>query len=141
MEKHVMCRRSDPRMLVMCLVGVCLFLSANSLAHHSFSAEFDVGRPVQFTGSVVEIEWTNPHAWVHIEAKNEKGNRQRWAVELVGINALMRTGFNRKTVKIGHMLTVSGFGARNGTNTANAAYVMRTDTNKVLWATAGFSPD
>ena len=48
MEKQVMRRRSDPRVLVMCLVGVCLFLSANSLAHHSFSAEFDVGRPVQF---------------------------------------------------------------------------------------------
>jgi hypothetical protein len=123
-----------------CLAAVFLVTSVESLAHHSFSAEFDVGRPVEFTGKVVEIEWTNPHAWVHIETTDEEGNLQRWAIELVGINALMRTGFNRRTVKIGHVLTVSGFGARNTTNTANAASVMRTETKEVLWATPGFSP-
>jgi len=89
----------------------------------------------------VEIEWTNPHAWVHIEASDEEGKQQRWAIELVGINALVRSGFNRRTVKVGHVLTVSGFGARNGTNTANATSVTRTETSEVLWATPGFSRD
>ena len=103
-------------------VGLAALLtSVSALAHHAFSAEFDVGRPVNLTGSVVEIEWTNPHAWMHIETQDEEGNPQRWAVELVGINGLVRFGFTRKSVKIGEQLTIAGFGARNGTNTANAS--------------------
>ncbi len=133
--------RSGRTLLKTCLAAASLFTSVCALAHHSFSAEFDVGRPIEFTGEVVEIEWTNPHAWVHIEARDEEGNQQRWAIELVGINALVRSGFNRRTVKVGHVLTVSGFGARNGTNTANATSVTRTETSEVLWATPGFSRD
>ena len=111
-----------------------LFLSASAQAHHAFSAEFDVSRPVNLTGSVVEIEWTNPHAWMHIETKDEEGNAQRWAIELVGINGLVRFGFTRKTVKVGETLTIAGFGARNGSNTANASSIARTSSGEILWA-------
>ena len=111
-----------------CLASVC------ALGHHAFSAEFDVGRPVNLSGTVVEIEWTNPHAWVHIEAKDKEGNSQLWAIELVGINGLVRFGFTRKTLKIGDLLTVAGFGARNGTNTANASSITRAESGDVLWA-------
>ena len=115
-------------------VVAALYASACALGHHAFSAEFEVSRHVDLTGSVVEIEWTNPHAWVHIEVKDEDGNPQRWAIELVGINGLVRFGFTRKTVKIGDVLRVTGFGARNGTNTANASSVTRAETSEVLWA-------
>ena len=111
-----------------------LFASVSALAHHAFSAEFDVGRPVNLTGPIVEIEWTNPHAWMHIETTDADGKAQRWAVELVGINGLVRFGFNRKTVKVGEVMTIEGFGARNGTNTANASTIKRTETGQVLWA-------
>ena len=114
-------------------LAACL-TSASAFGHHAFSAEFDVGRPVNLTGKVVEIEWTNPHAWLHLEAKDVDGNPQRWAVELVAINGLVRFGFSRKTVKIGDALTVQGFGARNGSNTANASSITRADDGKVLWA-------
>ena len=109
----------------------------SALAHHSFSAEFDVGRPVELTGTVTEIEWTNPHAWVHLEVRDEAGNRQQWAVEMLGINALVRSGINPRTVKAGDVLTVTGFGARNGTNTANASSVTRTETGEKLWSNTG----
>ncbi|MGW8370546.1 MAG: DUF6152 family protein [Gammaproteobacteria bacterium] len=110
--------------------------SASSVAHHSFSAEFDVGRPVEITGTVTDIEWTNPHAWVHLETTNDDGTREQWAVELLGINALVRSGMSPKTVKAGDKLTVTGFGARNGTNTANASSVTRTETGERLWTSA-----
>ncbi len=110
------------------------FASVCAQAHHAFSAEFDVSRPVNLTGSVVEIEWTNPHAWMHIETEDAEGRPQRWAVELVGINGLVRFGFTRKTVKIGEVLTITGFGARNGSNTANASSIARVETGEVLWA-------
>jgi hypothetical protein len=113
-----------------------LACSSAAFAHHSFSAEFDVGRPVEITGAVIEIEWTNPHAWVHLETEDENGNRERWAVEMLGINALVRSGMSPRTVKAGDVLTVTGFGARNGTNTANASSVTRTETGERLWTSA-----
>jgi len=114
---------------------VCGAVSSAS-AHHSFSAEFDVGRPIDITGIVVELEWTNPHAWIHVEVSDETGHAERWAVELLGINSLARSGLTPRTVSIGDELTITGFGARNGTNTANASSVVRTDSGQTLWASA-----
>lgn len=122
------------RIIPTLLAGIAALLaSATALSHHSFSAEFDVGRPVNVTGTVTELEWTNPHAWIHLDVADDQGNSQAWAVELLGINALIRSGISPKTVKPGDKLTVTGFGARNGTNTANASTVSRAETGESLW--------
>ena len=127
-------RRSGRSLTLIAAGAAALFLSAFAQAHHAFSAEFDVSRPVNLTGRVVEIEWTNPHAWLHIEVGDEHGKLERWAIELVGINALVRFGFTRRSVKIGDVLTVVGFGSRNGSTAANASSISRTETKEVLWA-------
>ncbi|MCP5143522.1 MAG: hypothetical protein H6978_01730 [Gammaproteobacteria bacterium] len=107
--------------------------SSGALAHHSFSAEFDIGRPVEITGTLTEIEWTNPHAWLHLEVKNDKGEVEEWSVEMLGVIALVRGGMTPQTVKPGDALTITGFGARNGSTTANASSVKRADTGEMLW--------
>ena len=127
------------KILSVVAVLACLLASVDSYSHHSFSAEFDVGRPVNLAGTVKSVEWTNPHAWLHMEVTDNKGKVQQWAVELLGVNSLVRNGMSQKTVKPGDKLTVIGYGARNGTNTANASSVTRTDTGETLW-TSGKPP-
>lgn len=115
---------------------VTLFAAVNAAAHHSFSAEFDVSRPVNITGTVTKIEWTNPHAWVFIDVANDEGKLENWAIELLGINSLVRSGMSPKNVKPGVVLTVKGFGARDGRTAANASLVIMTETGQRLWASA-----
>lgn len=122
--------------LCVCIGAAWLLAAAPAAPHHAFAAEFDINRPVKLTGTVTKLEWTNPHAWVFIDAKDADGKVQNWAVELVGINDLLRLGWGRNKVKAGDVIDVQGFGARNGTNTANAASVRLATTGELLWESA-----
>ncbi|MFL2840963.1 MAG: DUF6152 family protein [Pseudohongiellaceae bacterium] len=111
--------------------------SVPALSHHSFSLEFDVSRPVDLTGTVVNVQWTNPHAWVHIEAEDEQGNVQAWAVEFLGVITLIRRGMSPDSLGPGDLVNITGFGSRDGTNTANASSLTKVETGEVLWASTG----
>jgi hypothetical protein len=120
-------------------VGAALLLViVSAVAHHSFTAEFDIKRPIEFTGTVTEIKWTNPHAWFYVEVEDEDGNVQNWAIELLGINTLMRRGWTRKKIQSGDILIIEGFGARDGSNTGNASVITVASTGEQIWgSTAG----
>jgi hypothetical protein len=121
------------KIVLSAVVGIAsLVAAAAAVAHHSFAAEFDINRPIKLQGTVTKIEWTNPHAWVFVDAKDDKGSTQNWAVELVGINDLLRLGWGRDRVKTGDVIDVDGFGAKNGTNTLNAAKVSLAN-GEVVW--------
>lgn len=123
------------------LVSILGISTQAAFAHHSFSAEFDVGRPVTLVGTVKDFEWTNPHAWIHVEVPDAAGATQVWAVEMLGVNALVRQGLTPRTLKTGDKLTITGYGARNGTTTANATTVSRTETGENLYDTAAPGED
>ena len=75
------------------LFGLAWLLPAKpTMSHHSCAAEFDINRPIELTGTVTSVEWTNPHAWIFIDVEDADGNVHNWAIELLGINALLRRG-------------------------------------------------
>ena len=120
------------------LVGVVGLLLAGRpiVAHHAFSAEFDAAKPIKLTGAVTKVDWTNPHAWIYIDAKDEAGKVANWGFELASPNGLMRSGWRRTTLKPGDEVTVEGSRAKNGSNNASVQSVIVTSTGQKLFSGA-----
>ncbi len=89
-------------------------------AHHSFSAEFDVAKPVTLDGEVVKMEWVNPHSWLHIAVHKPDGTVEQWKVEGGSPAVLLRRGWTRDSLPAGTKVKVEGFAAKDGSFRANA---------------------
>lgn len=87
-------------------------------AHHSFSAEYDASRPLRLKGTVEQVEWQNPHAWIYLAVADPSGTVVAWAIEASAPGALARRGLGRESVTPGMTVIVSGYRAKNGTPTA-----------------------
>lgn len=100
---------------IVVLLVFSLAASAASLsAHHSVGAYYDTTRQVTLTGSVTEIEWTNPHMFLHVDVRDEHGQVTNWAIETDSPNALSRAGWVRTTVKPGDEVTAAGYPSKKG---------------------------
>jgi hypothetical protein len=90
------------------LGGGLLFGAGTALAHHSQSGEFDRNSPIEFTGVLKAIEWTNPHGYAQVEVKGTDGLIRIYKVELQAPNQLYRAGWRRDSVKVGTVITFKG---------------------------------
>ena len=111
-------------------------LADPSLAHHAFSADFDVNKPVKLAGPVTRVEWQNPHVWFYVDVKDEAGKVTNWAFETASTTGLARSGWTRGSLKVGDAVSVEGFAGRDGTPTAAARVVVLTATSQRLFSAA-----
>src|SRR5690606_34207441 len=127
---------------VAALAGLApLCVPVGAWAHHSFSAEFSRDLPIEVTGTVVKVEWTNPHARFYVEAEEPDGTRVEWDFELTTPNLLMRQGWRRDSLKPGDVVTVRGWRARNAPHVGNAGSVTLADGRELFTGSAGSRAD
>jgi hypothetical protein len=103
-----------------------------AMAHHSFAAEFDIDKPIQLQGKVTQVEFMNPHSWIHIEVTNTKGEAEQWEIEGGTPNTLFRKGINQDTLAIGTEIVVEGYQSRDGANRASGRNLTLTDGRKLF---------
>ena len=101
-------------------------------AHHSFAAEFDRSKVVNLEGTIVKMEWVNPHAWIHVAVKNPDGTSTTWMVEANTPNGLLRRGFTKKSLEEGTEVLVRGYQAKSGDNKINGSSMTFKDGKKLF---------
>ncbi|MET0280370.1 MAG: DUF6152 family protein [Steroidobacteraceae bacterium] len=119
------------------LPAAVLMLAAASAiqAHHSFAAQYDNNKPVNMTGALTKLEWTNPHVYIYIDVTDAATQKvSNWAFEMGPPHMLQKTGWKKNSLKIGEVLTMEGWLARDGSNSANARRVTRKSTGEVMGA-------
>ena len=103
------------RTVVVVVVGV-LLAAASLRAHHAFSAEFDVKKPMKLQGTLTKWELINPHSWFHLDVKGPDGTIVPWLIEGGSPNQLIRLGLTKNSLAVGTELVIEGYLAKDGTN-------------------------
>jgi hypothetical protein len=107
-------------------------------AHHAFSAEFDANKVVTLKGSVTKLDWRNPHIWVYLDVKDDKGGVDAWQCEGGAPNTLTRNGWSKDSLKSGDPLIIEGYLAKDASKTCNMRLVKMPDGRDIFaGSTAG----
>jgi uncharacterized protein DUF6152 len=85
-----------------------LFACAVAYSHHSYGATYDVSKQIKLEGKIVQFVFRNPHSFVHVQAADEKGVPQRWAVEWSGTSQLGQAGLNKDSLHVGDEVVIVG---------------------------------
>lgn len=121
------------------VAGLALMLAASApvAGHHAFAAEYDGNKPITLRGTVVKMEWINPHAWIHLDVKETNGKVTRWMIEGAAPNALIRRGWNRNSLPPGVEITVEGYLAKDGSKMANGREMTLPDGRRLFAGSSG----
>jgi len=112
--------------------AVAGLVSVPVLGHHSVALQFDMSKEIEIEGTVVSMEWRNPHAWLQVEVEDENGEPLIWAVEFASANGLYRRGWRRDDLPVGIHVMIQGLPARDGSNTIGAEEVTLPDGRRLF---------
>jgi hypothetical protein len=96
-------------------------------AHHSFAAEFDEKKPVTLKGKLTQLDWLNPHGWIHLDVTEPDGKVVNWAIEAGAPNALIRRGLRKTDFPIGSEIVVQGYRSKDDKPRASGTTVTFAD--------------
>jgi len=131
---------SMPNKSYLAVVGLALLLVGIPVqAHHSFSAEFDLSKPIRVSGTVTKMAWSNPHSWIYLDVKDASGKATNWHFELGSPNALFRAGWKKDSIPVGLEVNIVGYQAKSGDSIGNATGVKLPDGTELL--TGGSAPN
>jgi hypothetical protein len=117
--------------------GIGFLTRVPALAHHAFAAEFDATKPVRVEGTVVKVEWTNPHTWFHVDVTGADGQVEHWMFEGGGPYALIKRGFAKDYLKPGTEVIVEGFLSKGVPHRANARSMKFADGRMLFVGSSG----
>jgi len=126
------------------IVAACaglLLMGLPVAAHHSFAAEYDSTKKVELKGIVTKFEWTNPHAHFYLDVTDPGGKVANWNLELASPNMMQRNGWTRHSLKEGDHVVVVAAQAKDGTATASATTIQKSDGTKLTFMAAPPPPD
>ena len=96
------------RRIVLLVIGIACLAGTAAYAHHSYAATYDNSAEVKLEGKVMQFVFRNPHSFVQIQAPDQKGVQQRWAVEWAGTSQLSNNGVTRESLKVGDEIVIVG---------------------------------
>jgi hypothetical protein len=94
------------RKVILLAIATAMLVATAAYAHHSYGATYDTSKEVRLQGKLVQFVFRNPHAFVHIQAADEKGVMQRWAVEWSGTTQLGAAGITHESLRVGDDIVI-----------------------------------
>jgi uncharacterized protein DUF6152 len=96
------------------LAALGLVMAAGpAFAHHPFASEFDAKAPITLTGTVMRVDWNDPHVMIHVVVKDAAGQTRDWSMEAASPNGMKSKGWTQAMLKQGEQITVQGYRAKS----------------------------